>query len=118
MVLVIHSNISYPKKPKVQIRVGGHNFLSINAEFPPINSAVLNISQIIKVVMASAAKYELGGILIIETYPVLVHKALEEMVNPQPPKSKHTENYTAYGAVNKNIQQKATKSTDMRFHWL
>ena len=47
-----------------------------------------------------------------------VRQNLEDMGHPQPPTLTQTGNYTTYGVVNNNIQPKATKSMDMRFHWL
>ena len=38
--------------------------------------------------------------------------------HPQPPTPIKTDNSTTAGCVNINIQQKRSKSWDMRFHWL
>ena len=62
MKLAGHSNAGYLNKPKARSRVGGHFHMSNNVEHPPNNRAVLNIAQIIKAVMSSAAKVELGAI--------------------------------------------------------
>ncbi len=60
MVLVMHSNASYLSKPKACSRAGGHIFLSTNIADPKDNGAVLNLAQLIKAVMSSATKAELG----------------------------------------------------------
>ena len=96
--------------------VGGHHFILRNADFPPNNGEVLNISQIIKVVMSSADKYKLGELFINPKYAVPVRKNLEDIGNTQPPTPTHMENSTTYRVVNKNIQPKPTKSMDMNFH--
>ena len=55
MVTSNHSDASYFNEPKVGSIVGRHNFLSNNVDFPPNNSAVLNIHQIIKSIMQFTA---------------------------------------------------------------
>ena len=64
MVLVVHSNASYLSKPKAQSQAGGHFFMSSNVTNPHSNGAVLNIAQLIKAVMSSAAEAELGALYI------------------------------------------------------
>jgi hypothetical protein len=118
MVLAIHSDASYLNERNSRSRVGGHHFLSSNTEIPPNNGAVLNISQIIKAVMSSAAESEMGGLYINAKQAVPQRNLLEEMGHPQPPTPIQTDNSTAYGVVTNKIQPKATKAMDMRFHWL
>ena len=43
-------------------RVGGHFYMSNNAEVPPNNHSIHNVAQIIKAVMSSAAEAELGAL--------------------------------------------------------
>jgi hypothetical protein len=62
MVLAIHSDASYLSKPKARSRAGGYFFMSSNTKDPSNNGAILNIAQIIKSVMSSAAKAELGAL--------------------------------------------------------
>ena len=64
MVLATHSDASYLSEPKARSRAGGHFFMSEDSEDPPNNGAVLNIAQIIKAVMSSAAEAELGAMFI------------------------------------------------------
>ena len=56
MVLACHSDASYLSEPGASSRSGGHFFLSSNAAMPSNNGVVLNIAQIIKAVMTSAAE--------------------------------------------------------------
>jgi hypothetical protein len=72
MVLAMHSNASYLSESSAQSQVGGHFFCSSNVEDPPDNGAVLNTSKILKAVMSSAAKAELGALYINaqETIPM------------------------------------------------
>jgi hypothetical protein len=64
MILSIHSDAGYCNEPNSRSRAGGHFYLSSDAPFPPNNGAILNISQIIKAVMLSAAEAELGALYI------------------------------------------------------
>jgi hypothetical protein len=59
LVLVVHRGVSYLSKPKVRSHVGGHFFMSANTANPKDNSAVLNLSQLIRIIMSSAAKLNL-----------------------------------------------------------
>ena len=60
MVLVVHSDASYLSEPKAHSRAGGHFFLSSDVADPLDNGAVLNLAQLIKAVMSSAAEAKLG----------------------------------------------------------
>jgi hypothetical protein len=62
MILVIHSNAGYCNKKKLRSQAGGHFFLSNKDKFPPNNGAIFTNAAIIKAVMASAAKVELGAL--------------------------------------------------------
>ena len=118
MVLNVHSDASYLSKRNARSRAGGHHFLSSNEDNPPNNGAILNISQIIKNVMSSAAEAELGALFINAKTAVPTRTTLIEMGHPQPRTPMQTDNSTAYGLINNKIIAKATKSVDMNFHWL
>ena len=55
MVLTVHSDASYLSEPKARSHAGGHMFMSVNDDIPANNGTVLNILQIIRAVMSSAA---------------------------------------------------------------
>jgi hypothetical protein len=118
MVLAVHSDASYLIEPNARSRAGGHFFLSKDVPQPPNNGAVLNIAQIIKAVMTSAAEAELGALFINAREAVPMRTTLAEMGHPQPKTPIQTDNTTALGVVNNNIQARRTKAMDMRFHWL
>jgi len=119
MVLGIHSDASYLSEPESKSRAGGHFFMSNDTRFPPTNNgAVLNIAQIIKAVMSSAAEAELGALYINAREAVPMRVTLWEMGHPQPPTPIQTDNTTALGVIMNNIQPRRTKAMDMRFHWL
>jgi len=118
MVLAIHSGASYLSEPKACSRAGGHNFMSSNDDIPTHNGAVLNISQIIQAVMASAVEAELGALFINAKTAVSMRHTLEEMGHPQPRTPIQTDNKTENDLLTNKITPKALKAMDMRFHWL
>ena len=95
MVLAIHSNASYLSEPKARSRVGGHMFMSADNDIPANNGAVLNISQIIRAVMSSAAEAELGALFINAKLAIAIRHTLEELGHPQPQTPIQTDNKTA-----------------------
>jgi len=117
MKLTIHSNASYLSEPKARSRVGGHMFMADLEEIPINNGAILNISQIIKV-MSSAAEAEPGALFINSKKAVSMRKALEEMGHPRPRAPIQTDNSPAHTLLTNKILPKALKAIDMRFHWL
>jgi hypothetical protein len=118
MVLAVHSDASYLSEPGARSRAGGHFFMSSNVDNPPNNGAVLNMSQIIKSVMSSAAEAELGALYINACEAVAMRQLLNEMGHKQPRTPIQTDNSTALGVVTNNIQPRRTKAMDMRFYWL
>ena len=118
MVLAVHSEASYLSKPNARSQEGGNFFLSSDTEDPINNGAVLNLTLLIKAVMSSAVEAELGALYINTRKAIPQHQPLAEMGHNQPPTPMQTDNSTALGVVNNNIQPRHTKATDMRFHWL
>ena len=84
MKLAIHNNASYLSKPKARSQAGGHMFMAGTEEIPINNRAVLNILQIIKTVMSSAAEAELSVLFINAKMAVSMQCTLEELGHPQP----------------------------------
>ena len=118
MVLMVHSDASYLSEPGARSRAGGHFFMSTDTDNPPNNGAVLNMSQIIKSVMSSAAEAELGALYINACEAVAIRQLLNEMGHKQPRTPIQTDNSTALGVVTNNIQPRRTKAMDMRYYWL
>ena len=92
--------------------------MSTNTDIPPNNGAILNIAQIIKAAMSSAAEAELRGLFINAKEAVHFRNILIEMGNPQPPTPMQIDNSTSNGVIDNKIKPKQNKATDMRFHWL
>ena len=85
---------------------------------PENNGVVLNITQIIKTVMTSAAEAEIGAMFINSREAVPQQMTLVKMGHPQPRSPMQTDNSAAHAVVNNNVQPRVTKAMDMRFHWL
>jgi len=92
--------------------MAGHDKIPIN------NGAVLNISQIIRAVMSSAAEAELGALFINAKTAVSMRQTLIELGHPQPHTPMQTDNATAQALLTNKILPKKLKAMDMRFHWL
>eukprot|EP00957_Ditylum_brightwellii_P147047 11196288-Ditylum_brightwellii.AAC.1 len=117
MVLHIHSNASYLPEKKAQSRTAGYFYLG-EEKVDKINGPMLVLAKILKCFMTSAAEAEYGGLYEngIEANPLQM--ALEEMGHPQPATPIVTDNSTAEGIMNANIQQKQSKAINMRFYWM
>ena len=118
MVLAIHSGASYLSESKAISRARGHWFMTGNEEIPAKNGAVMNVSQMIKAVMSSAAEAKLGALFINFKLAVPSKKTLKELGNPQPKTPMQTDYSTENGLLNNKITPKATKSIGMKFHWM
>jgi hypothetical protein len=79
-------------------------------------ATVHTVAKIIKAVMSSAAEAELGGLFINAKTAVPIWTTLEELGHKQPPTPIQTDNLTACGVANNEIQPKATKAMDMRIY--
>ena len=92
--------------------------MSNDDAIPSNNGAFLNVSQIIKSVMSSAAEAKLGALFINCREEISAQHALEIMGHKQPPTPVQTNNTTALGVFSKSIASKLLKSMDMKLHWL
>ena len=99
MVLNVHSNALYLTEPKARSRAGGHFFLSDIGKDTKDNRALLNIAQVIKNVMSSAAEAEIGALLINSRQAIPSRTTLEETAHAQPPTPIQTDNTTALDFV-------------------
>ena len=118
MALAVHSDASYLSESKARSRAGRHFFMFKDVSFPPNNGAVLNIAQIMKTIISSAAEAEIGAVYVNAPEAVLFRQRLNEMGHHQPRTPMQTDNTAAHSVVTKNVQPKRTKAIDMRFHWL
>ncbi|EJK63093.1 hypothetical protein THAOC_16272 [Thalassiosira oceanica] len=109
MKLAVHSDAGYLNEPNARSRAGGHFFLSNDADVPPNNGAILNISHVIKHVMSSATEAELAGLYIMAQEAVYIRIILEEMGHKQSPTPVQTDNAIAEQVIDKKVQPKRKK---------
>ena len=93
-------------------------FMAGDEEIQINNGAVLNILQIIKSVMSSAAEAEVGALFINAKTVISIRTTLKELGHLQSRTPIQTDNSTAHALFINKILPKALKAMDMRFHWL
>ncbi len=93
-------------------------FMAGTEDIPINNGAVLNILQIIRVVMSSAAEATLGALFINAKMVVSMQRTLKEIGHLQTCTPTQTNNLTAHAILTNKILPKALKAMNMRFHWL
>ncbi len=118
MILCAHTNAGFLNKTKSRSRAGARIYLSENDPFPRFNGAVLSITQIVKFVMASAAKAELAALFVMAWEMIPHRQTLIDMGWPQPKSPIQTNNSTAAGVTNKTIIPCRAKMMDIRLWWL
>ncbi len=89
-----------------------------NEDIPINNGAVINISQIIRAVMSSAAEAKPGALFINAKTAVAMQCTLKEMGHPQTRIPIQTNNSTVYALLTNKIMPKALKAMEMQIHWL
>jgi hypothetical protein len=129
MMLCFHSDASCRSERHARSRIGGHFFLSSRPAdpnrhplstdpAPPHNGAVHTNSTILKVVVASAAEAETGGMFYNSQDAVPMRVTSEEMGHPQTPTHGRDDNSIAIGIANRTIKQRRSKAMDMRHFWM
>ncbi len=118
MVLCAHLDAGFLNKTNSHSCAGAHIFLSENKPFLQFNDAVLSISQIIKFVMASAAKSELAALFVTAREMIPHRQTLISMGWPQPKSPIQADDSTTAGVTNKTIVPRRAKMIDMHFWWL
>jgi hypothetical protein len=118
MILCAHSDAGFLNELQPWSQAGAHIFLLEDVPYPRFNGAVLSIAQIIKFVMASAAKSELAALFITAREMIPHCQTLIDMGWPQPKSPIQTNNSTAAGVVNNTIVPRRSKMMDMRLWWL
>ncbi len=118
MILCANADAGFLKKTNSCSKAGSHIYLSENDPFPQFNGAILSIVQIIKFVMALAAKSELAALFITARETILHRQTLIAMGWPQPKSPIQMDNSTAAGDTNKTTVSHRSKMMDMQFWWL
>jgi hypothetical protein len=84
MILAIHGDASYLSEAAALSQAQGHFFCFKDSKNLCNNGAVHNVSKILKAVMSSAAKAELGALYINACKAVPMCQLLKEMGHKQP----------------------------------
>ena len=102
MILSCESNDAYLIAPKSQSRVGWYHYLG-NKAGTQFNGPIYVLAKIIKAVVGSVAKVEVGGLYMnaLELSPM--RTTLEELDHSHPPTLLKTDNSTADGIMKKTI---------------
>jgi hypothetical protein len=90
--------------------------MSANTANPKDKGAVLNLAHLIRTFMSSTAKAELGALCVNACKAIPQQNTLKEIGHKQPPMLMQTDNSTALGVMNNNIQPRQMKAMDMQFH--
>jgi hypothetical protein len=122
MLLHVHSDGSYLSAPEARSRAGGHHFLGNQpgTQQPTFTNGPLhNSAKLVRGVMSSTAKCEVGALLFMNTKEAVpLRTALIEMGHPPPATLVQTNNTTAFGIVHTTVKQVRSKVMDMRFYWV
>ena len=92
--------------------------MSEDERHPAYNGPVLSVAKILRNVMTSAADAKIGALFANTRLAIPIRNLLAEIGHPQPPTPVQTDNTTALGFVTKNLNPKATKSTDMNYWYM
>ena len=106
MILRIHSDASYLSLTKARSRAAGFFYMSYDSEHPPINGTIRMKYNILKNVMASAAKAETGAVFVNCREATTIQQVLVEIGHPQPTTLVHQDNKCAVGNINETFKQK------------
>jgi hypothetical protein len=82
IILAVHSDAEFCNKKNARSRARGHFFLSNDKKNPPNNGAILINTTIIKAVMSSAAKAELGALYLNAKEAVYLRQILDKIGHP------------------------------------
>jgi hypothetical protein len=92
MVLCAHADAGYLNKIQSRSRAGAHIYFSEDNPTPRFNGKVLTLANIIKFIMALAAKAELAALFIAACKMVPHRQTLMDMGWPQPRSPIQTDN--------------------------
>jgi hypothetical protein len=115
MILCAHTDAGFLNETNSCSRADAHIYFSENDPFPRFNGAILSIAQIIKFVMASAAKSELAAFFIMACEMIPHCQTLIAMGWSQPNRPIQTDNSTAAGVTHKTIVPRRSKMIDVLF---
>eukprot|EP00536_Pseudo-nitzschia_multiseries_P019698 jgi/Psemu1/116831/gw1.3958.2.1 len=105
MILRVDSDAAYLVCPGAKSRAGGYHYLG-DVMGNTFNGPILVLGNVIKNVMASAAKAEVASLFLNAREALPVRQCLIKLGHPQPATPMKTDNNTAEGILNGTIKQK------------
>jgi hypothetical protein len=120
MILNIHSDARYLNETEVRSRAGGHFFMRSKPKGgnKQHNGALLTLSTILRMVVASAAEAEMGAMFLNAKEGVNIQNIIREMGHPHPATPLQTDNTTAHAILSGTCKQQCSKAINMRFYWV
>jgi hypothetical protein len=119
--LAIESDTSNLSISKAWLWAAGFFYLTSNQGLPnarPYNGAVRVYCCVMKEVLSSAAKAELGALFHNSKEACPLQIALTEMGHPQNAITLSTDNSTAAGIFTNTVKQRRSKAIDLRYYWV
>jgi hypothetical protein len=83
-----------------------------------LNGSILNVSSVIKNLVASTAESEFGACFHNAQSGAPLRVTLTELGHSQPTTPLRTDNFIAFVILNETIKKKRSKAMDMTYHWL
>jgi hypothetical protein len=121
MQLEIHSDASYLSEPKAKSRIGGYLYLGgkYDSRMKPLsNGPLLCHTTVLKHVVSSVAESEFGALFVNAKEGTVTRNTLSDMGHKHNATDLTTDNTTSDGIINNTVQQKRSKTMDMRFYWV
>ena len=119
MILRVQSDASYLSRSHSRSVAGGLAYLvNANAPHSKINGSIASFSNIIDVVVASAAEAEYAALFNAGQLAAGLRTILTALGHAQPPTMLLSDNACAVGLANDTVKMRRSKSIDMRYHWI
>ena len=117
MILNVDSDAAYLVLPNARSRIAG--FFHLTNKVDPIRNGPLLVEcKTLRHVVTSAAEAETSACYHNAQTSIHIRYLLNELGHRQPPTPIKVDNSTTNGFVHNNINQRKSKSWDMRLHWL
>jgi hypothetical protein len=121
MILNIHSNASYLSEANAHSQACKHFFMGRKpnpAQPIKLNGSFFTLCEILRFVVASAVKAELGALFLKCRQATIFRLPLEEMGHPQLLTPVDCNNSTAVGIANNTVKCQHSRSMEMTFFWV
>ena len=121
MILNVDSDAAYLVLPGARSRIAGFYQLTNtpSSSTPPmLNAPILVECKTLRHVVTSAAEAETSAAYHNAQEIIHIRRLLKSLGHQQPLTPLKVDNSTTNSFVHRNINQKRSKSWDMRFHWL